>query len=306
MIRASGYLQSRRSRRRLDFGFILGQGAMGANPLRRIAPADHLPQGERQSNPPIKQKAKDSLKSLFASMGFVVQRLPRGVPCGHNLARDISIVAGGRPGAVCVDAGANVGEFVGLLLKALQDPVVHAFEPAPGPFETLRGRYGGTAGVHLVQAGLSDQPGELELNVFDNQTLNSFLPMAQGAERTLGGAARVAQVRASVMRLDDYAGKAGIGRIDLLKIDTQGYERQVLKGAEGLLSQKRVGAVLLELNFVPLYENQVWAYELIGLLQGHSLYLVDFYEKCRLGPFLGWCSAFFARRDLAAPRSIID
>jgi hypothetical protein len=64
--------------------------------------------------------------------------------------------------------------------------------------------------------------------------------------------------------------------------------------------------VLLELNFVPLYENQVWAYELIGLLQGHSLYLVDFYEKCRLGPFLGWCSAFFARRDLAAPRSIID
>jgi hypothetical protein len=109
----------------------------------------------------------------------------------------------------------------------------------------------------------------------------------------------VNQVRASVVRLDDYAGRAGIGRIDLLKIDTQGYERQVLKGAEGLLARNRIDAVLVELNFVPLYEGQVWAHELIGLLQGHSFYLVDFYEKCRLGPFLGWCTALFARRDPA-------
>jgi FkbM family methyltransferase len=267
---------------------------------------DHLFQGERQRISPINQKAKDSLKSLFASMGFAVQRLPRGLPSGHSLARDIAIVVGGKPGAICIDAGANVGAFVGLLLKALPGPVVHAFEPAPGPFGILRERYGNAAGVHLVQSGLSDHPGELELNVFDNQTLNSFLPMAEGADRTLGGAAWVAQVRASVVRLDEYAAKAGIGQIDLLKIDTQGYERQVLKGAEGLLAQNRIGAVLVELNFVPLYENQVWAHELIGLLQGHSFYLVDFYEKCRLGPFLGWCTALFARRDPVAPRSSVD
>lgn len=239
---------------------------------------------------------KAALKSLLAASGYVMQRLPPGLPTGHDLARDLRLVVGGQPGAVCIDAGAHVGDFVDLLRAALPDPIVHAFEPAPEPFGRLRARHAATPGIHLVPAGLSDEPGQLDFNIYDNQTLNSFLPLAPGADRTFGGAARLSQVRVPVVRLDDYAAKAGFERIALLKIDTQGFEQHVLRGAERLLAAGRVGAVLVELNFVPLYAGQVWAHELMAHLHGRNLHLVDFYEKCRLNPFLGWCTALFAHR----------
>jgi hypothetical protein len=46
---------------------------------------------------------------------------------------------------------------------------------------------------------------------------------------------------------------------------------------------------------VPLYTGQVWAHEVIAHLHQHNLHLVDFYEKCRLNPFIGWCTALFAQ-----------
>ena len=91
-----------------------------------------------------------------------------------------------------------------------------------------------------------------------------------------------------------------MSQIDLLKIDTQGYEMQILKGASRLLAAGKVRTILLELNFVPLYDGQVWAHEIIGYLHERGLCLVDFYEKCRLNPYLGWCTALFTIRRPAS------
>jgi len=244
---------------------------------------------------------KSTVKKILASAGYALQRLPPGIPTGNFLERDLPLVLGSQPGHVCIDAGAHVGSFVKQLTGCLSSPLIHAFEPAPEPFAKLRTDCGNVPGIKLVAAGLSDQVGELEFNIFDNQTLNSFLPLAAGADRTFGGVNRVAQVKAPVLRLDDYAAKAGLAEISLLKIDTQGYELRILQGAEGLLAGGQVRAVLLELNFVPLYEGQVWAHEVIAHLHARGLHLVEFYEKCRLNPFLGWCTALFVRRDKPVP-----
>jgi hypothetical protein len=150
-----------------------------------------------------------------------------------------------------------------------------------------------------VAAGLSDQPGQLTFNIFENEALNSFLPFAAGAGHTFGAPTRPRQIQAPVLRLDAYAEEKGLDDIALLKIDTQGFELRVLLGAEKLLAARRIHAVLVELNFVDLYEGQVQAHEVIAYLHSHELRLVDFYEKCRLNPFLGWCTALFVRRKPA-------
>ena len=240
---------------------------------------------------------KTRLKKALLAAGFSVQRVPANLPTGHDLGRDLHLVVGPRPGAVCIDAGAHVGDFVDLLRGHLPSPQVHAFEPAPDPLARLRARHAATPGVVIVPAGLSDREGRLEFNVFDNQALNSFLPMAEGAGATFGGATPRGRIEAPVLRLDDYADRAGLAAIDLLKIDTQGYELHVLRGAERLLAGGRVRAVLVELNFLPLYSGQVAAHEVIAHLQARNLHPVDFYEKCRLNPFIGWCTALFARRE---------
>jgi FkbM family methyltransferase len=243
---------------------------------------------------------KSSIKRVLAKLGWSLHRVPPGVVMGFDIERDLALVLGGRPAPVCIDAGANVGQFIELLRSSLHHPIIHAFEPAPEAFERLRSRCASMSDVRLINAGLGDEASQINFNIYDNHTLNSFLPMSSSGSGTLGGSKLVRSITVPVLRLDDYAASSEIGRIDLLKIDTQGYELRILKGCIGLLGERRIGAILLELNFVPLYDGQVWAHEIIGFLHEHGFGLVDLYEKCRLNPLLGWCTALFTLNPQAA------
>lgn len=239
---------------------------------------------------------KQLAKRLLRLAGYAIQRLPPGLPSGLLLERDLALVSGPAPRPLCLAVGANRGDFVALLLAHLAQPVIHAFEPAPGPFAILRQRHAARPGVTLVPAGVGSVPGELSLHFSDNEALNSFLPFAPEGGRTFGGAAQTGRHTAPVITLDAYAADQALARIDLLKIDTQGFDLQVLRGAQGLLQAGRIRNVLVELNFIPLYEGQAEAADVIAWLRQHHLHLVDYYEKCRQGPLLGWCTALFTLR----------
>jgi FkbM family methyltransferase len=238
---------------------------------------------------------KTVLKESLAAAGFVIQRLPAGIPTGVLFERDLALIVGPEPAATCIDVGANHGDFTATLLAVLPAPRIHAFEPAPATFARLSQRYASDSRVKLTQAGLGDKPGDFSLQIFDNGALNSFLPLAAGAAGVFGTAAQ-GQESVPVITLDAYAARQGLGRLDLLKIDTQGFELRVLQGALGLLQAGRIRSVLLELNFMSLYQDQAPPYEVMAFLAKYDLHLVDFYEKCRQGPFLGWCTALFTRR----------
>ena len=66
-----------------------------------------------------------------------------------------------------------------------------------------------------------------------------------------------------LMRIDTFCLKKSIERIDLLKIDAQGYERYILNGAGDLLSPSTIRSLFLEVLFVDLYENQTWCGEVM-------------------------------------------
>lgn len=78
------------------------------------------------------------------------------------------------------------------------------------------------------------------------------------------------------MSLDDFCRQQGIDRIDFLKIDTEGFDLEVIRGADVLFQQNRIGVVVAELGFsrsngkhVPfcnvLHEMQVRGMELFGI-----------------------------------------
>lgn len=242
-------------------------------------------------------KLKQLLKNGLASAGFSLGRIPEGVPSGHDLARDLRLVVGGNDGVVCIDAGAHHGEFTSLLLRALNRPVIHAFEPAAEAFEALSLHHRRSPGVTLNHAALSDKAGTLELQTFDNTTLNSFLPLSEKGGGQLGEPRGTGIQTAPATDLVSYAAHNHLAHIQLLKIDTQGYELHVLRGAEPLLAAGRVDSVLAELNFAPLYAGQAAAHEVIAFLDRHGLQLVEFYEKCHRPPHLAWCTALFTRRS---------
>ena len=57
------------------------------------------------------------------------------------------------------------------------------------------------------------------------------------------------------MKLDDFCDDYKISNIDLLKIDTEGHEKQVLEGALNLIKEKKIKYILLEFHLSNMYSN---------------------------------------------------
>jgi hypothetical protein len=64
-----------------------------------------------------------------------------------------------------------------------------------------------------------------------------------------------------IIRLDDYTSENNIKEIDILKIDTQGYESKVLNGCTNLLKKNSIKVIKLELIFSEIYENPLNIYD---------------------------------------------
>ena len=166
------------------------------------------------------------------------------------------------PGAVVVDAGANIGIYSEFLSRCVgPNGVVHSFEPCPDNFMRLRCATRKLSNVCLCPAAVGERSGETMLYVSDK------LNVDHRAYATEGNARRAVQV--GMVALDDYF-KPG-ERVDLLKLDIQGYELHALQGAKRIVNENREIKLLLE--FWPYGLKQAGANwgELIEMLEGFAM-----------------------------------
>jgi len=141
------------------------------------------------------------------------------------------------PGAVIFDVGANFGYYSLVLAHALQrNCTVYAFEPNPATFERLCDNVSlnGLGGViHAQRLGLSDCEGEASLSEPSDNSGATILTAGQGIK---------------VTTLDSFALANNVPRVDLIKIDVEGMERFVLRGAERLIGRKPAPVILVEVH----------------------------------------------------------
>lgn len=146
--------------------------------------------------------------------------------------------------ALALDIGANVGVFTCLL--ASPRSFVHAFEPIPETFcrmkQNLR-RNGllGRAQINCVAVGEKQGVVTFQIDDRDSATNRMKNPNDQS-----GGGRSYAQL-VSTVSLDDYCDSQQIGVIDFVKLDVEGMEPMVLRGAAGLLKARRIKAFLIEI-----------------------------------------------------------
>jgi FkbM family methyltransferase len=146
-----------------------------------------------------------------------------------------------RTGSTVVDVGANVGYF-SLLAATAVGPggAVHAVEALPSTVDLLRRNLAlnGTANVVVHPVAVGDRPGEVEMF----KASESFI----GSSSTHSG--EVSEGRVPRVTLDDLLAGVGGAEVTLLKIDVEGDEESVLRGATRLLGQMRPSsAALVEL-----------------------------------------------------------
>jgi FkbM family methyltransferase len=150
-----------------------------------------------------------------------------------------------RPGDQVVDVGANVGWYTTLFAAAVGGSGhVYAFEPVPSTFAELMrsAELNGAAGnVTFLHELCGAAPGAG--TIYEFPTLHSGLSSA----RPIGDEARIEHT-VPTTTLDLLAAERGIGRIHLLKVDVEGAELEVVRGARGVLRSGAVEALMIEAN----------------------------------------------------------
>jgi FkbM family methyltransferase len=170
-----------------------------------------------------------------------------------------------RPGMTFVDVGANVGYFTALA-ASLVGPTgrVFAIEPQPRVHRQLERMIveNSLKQVRSLCAGLSDIRGEIPL----------YLPVDPGAGQnaTMVAHSGALRVTVPVTTLDTCMEEWGIEQVDLLKIDVEGHEPQVFRGASSALRRRRIRATLCEFNEPWLRQAGRSASELYQMLRAEG------------------------------------
>lgn len=197
---------------------------------------------------------------------------PRGFQQKNIFADEARILG---PGArVVVDGGAHHGEEIGTFLTIFPEAIIHAIEPTPASVHVLRQLYGNHPRVRIHSGALAEFDGAATLNAYTLSARNALTPYAPHPDLGRDPDMPVERIEIPTWTLDRFCAQHRIERVDLLKLDTQGAEGRVLAGARDLLQAQRIGLIALEVLFVPLFEDQAEADELIAVTRraGYSLY----------------------------------
>ena len=186
---------------------------------------------------------------------------------------DIADVDLGR-GDVVIDVGANIGQFSEVALAYNPLIELHAFEPIPAVFKELSNRMAAFGDVKLSNCALGSQStqGELKVRRFDECT--SLLNPTDKLEQGLLGLDLSVEdtIRIEISTLDEYVKQNSVEQIKLIKLDVQGYELEVLKGAEHSL--KITDWIYLEAQIQELYVGAPTFSEIASYLKSRRFAIV--------------------------------
>ena len=197
-----------------------------------------------------------------------------------------------------LDVGANVGGYAAQLRRLGYRSRIVSFEPLGDAFAALEGAAAGDPRWECRRQALGSSDCTAEINVAANAVSSSFLEINDRALRSAPQAKYVGTERVHVARLDPIWPELVRGGDRVwLKLDVQGFELEVLKGAEASLPS--VACVQAELSFVPLYDCSPRFLELVKHLDARGFRLAGLeegHDDVRTGEMLQ-ADGIFVRDD---------
>lgn len=138
-----------------------------------------------------------------------------------------------KPDSVILDIGANIGLF-SLHAKSIHASVeVFAFEPRLETFELLSQNLANYSDIRVIRAGAGDRSGEALLYLTESLGSSTLTDSGMLESNTLE------KEQVPIITIDEFAETAAVKKVDFIKIDTEGYEKQILKGAQKVIQQFR-------------------------------------------------------------------
>ena len=209
----------------------------------------------------------------------ILRRMGRDIvafdPTSHPVARRLHLLRTQGVNVV-IDVGANAGQYaIALRTEGFRGRII-SFEPQSDAYQAL-GRAAADDqqwSVYNYAVGATD--GDGEINIAGNSFSSSLLDMLPAHLISAPESAYTARQEVIVRSLDSLIGELGLqNQILFLKSDTQGYEAEVLRGAEN--SMKSIVGVEMELSLSPLYEGETILVDMIRTMdeKGYALMSID-------------------------------
>lgn len=187
-----------------------------------------------------------------------------------------------KPGMIIFDIGANIGETA-MMFSRMTGPSghVYAFEPDPSTFRHLQKHleWNQCTNVTAVPMALSDKEGQMFIENNPHNTAGNRLSETTGVATT-------------VSTLNHYVASGTFQKIDLLKIDVEGFEMKVLSGAGDTLNKYKP-RLFVEAVDAFLQLQQSSTKELVKQLQSHHYRLINAYDQSVVQPEMNFADTHF-------------
>ena len=161
---------------------------------------------------------------------------------------------------IIFDIGAHNGDFVDKFFLKHPYSKFYCFEPLKKNYFLLKKKYSNNQNVEIYKNGIGEKNENLEINVNITTNASSFSEFNEEVffyrfRKFLLGAKKIVthKEKCEIISLDDFVLNQKISFIDLIKIDVEGYELKVLKGAIDTL--KKTKYVIIEVTLSNIFKN---------------------------------------------------
>jgi FkbM family methyltransferase len=241
-------------------------------------------------------KVKESLRRLGTRFSkHVLRRKPPQV--GESALADMErfLPEGARP--LILDVGANTGQSVKRYRRVFPSAIIHSFEPSQRIFDQLKTNVAGQEDVFTWNCGVGSAAGKQTFLENTHSDMSSFLELSK-----TGWGKIVKESVVDVTTVDQFMADHQIHRVDILKSDTQGYDFEVIKGAEHAMRRNAIGLLYFEFIFSEMYQNLPRFDEVFRHLTDRRFRLVSIYEIRHQENLASWADALFVNRQCWAER----
>jgi FkbM family methyltransferase len=193
-------------------------------------------------------------KKIFQNFGILVRKYN---PATSEELRRIKLLEHYKIDLV-FDIGANVGQYAGGIIDAGYKNKIVSFEPLSSAYSKIESESKTNANWDLApRCAIGSQNQKIEINISANSVSSTLLNMLDSHIEGAPESKIIGKEKVQVFPLDEIALKyLGNAKNIFLKIDVQGFEEEVLKGAQNMIAKAK--GIEMEISLVPLYEGQTW------------------------------------------------
>ncbi|HPE77233.1 MAG TPA: FkbM family methyltransferase [Draconibacterium sp.] len=218
----------------------------------------------------MKRKIHLFINSILIKFGFELLKFP-----GGSLKKRIELLKRFNIGVI-LDVGANTGQFAGSVRKAGYKNEIISFEPLSSAFKLLKNQSDNDKKWSCENFGLGDFDGESVINISKNLVSSSLLNIKKEHIDAEPESKYIAREKITIRKLDSVFSSFGQqGKNIFLKIDTQGFEKEVILGAANSLN--KITGLQVEMSLVECYDGEMMYNDLKNLIEsfGFELYYLE-------------------------------